>query len=172
MEKIQAYLIGKTISSNSKTAYQLSKKSGFGEKVGEKIQYMPSEAFYLLEKEQLEIISKEKKLFKEEVIKSLQKLDKKFEDKYIIFKDLRKKGYIVKTALKFGAEFRVYEKGRKPSEDHAKWLVITDKESNKINWHEFSAKNRVAHSTKKRLLIGLIDEEGKVIYYEVKWVKP
>ena len=46
------------------------------------------------------------------------------------FKDLRKKGYIVKTALKFGADFRVYEKGVKPGEDHAKWVVFPVHERN------------------------------------------
>ncbi|MCA9487354.1 MAG: tRNA-intron lyase [Nanoarchaeota archaeon] len=172
MEKIQTHLIGKTLTSNSKSAYQMSKKSYFGEKVGEKIQYMPTEAFYLFEKNQLEIFQKSKKLPNEEIVKKLQKIDKKFQEKYIVFKDLRKKGYIVKTALKFGAEFRVYSKGKKPGQEHAKWLVITEKESNKINWHEFSSKNRVAHSTKKNLLLGLIDEEGKVIYYEISWIKP
>jgi len=66
-----------------------------------------------------------------------------------VFKNLREKGYIVKTALKFGAEFRIYEKGAKPGKNHAKWIVFTDYESGKLTWHEFSAKTRVAHSTKK-----------------------
>ncbi|MBW2998063.1 tRNA-intron lyase, partial [Candidatus Woesearchaeota archaeon] len=39
-------------------------------------------------------------------------------------------------------------------------------------WHSFSAKNRVAHSTKKRLMIGTVDDEGDVTYWEVKWIKP
>src|SRR3989339_197191 len=100
------------------------------------------------------------------------KIDKKIHIKYLVFKDLRDKGYTVKTALKFGAEFRIYEKGTKPGKEHAKWIVFTDHESNKLTWHEFSAKNRVAHSTKKNLLLAILDEEGSITYYEVKWVKP
>jgi len=102
----------------------------------------------------------------------LQKIDKKIEIKYIVFKDLRQKGYIPKTALKFGADFRVYDKGAKPGISHAKWIVFVDYESRKISWHEFSAKNRVAHSTKKNLLLAIVDEEGDIIYYEIKWLKP
>ena len=109
---------------------------------------------------------------KSELLSRFQKSDKKISTKYLVFKDLRTKGYIVKTALKFGAEFRVYDKGKKPGKEHAKWLVITDRESNKAYWHEFSSKNRVAHSTKKNLLLALVDEEGEIIYYEVKWIKP
>ena len=37
-----------------------------------------------------------------------------------------------------------------------------------IDW----AKNRVAHSTKKNLLIAIVDEEAKVSYYEIRWIQP
>ena len=77
-----------------------------------------------------------------------------------------------KGGLKFGADFRVYERGVKPGEDHAKWVVFPVKESSTLTWHEFSAKNRVAHSTKKRLLIGCVDDEGDVTYWEARWVRP
>jgi tRNA-intron endonuclease len=90
----------------------------------------------------------------------------------LVFKDLRQKGYVVKTALKFGAEFRIYEKGSKPGNKHAKWIVFAEHESKKLSWHEFSAKNRVAHSTKKNLLLAIVDEEADITYYEVKWLKP
>ena len=105
-------------------------------------------------------------------MKKLRKQDKKIETKFYVFSDLRKKGYIVKTALKFGAEFRVYEKGVKPGEAHARWILFCVKEHDMISWHDFSAKNRIAHSTKKNLLIGIVDEEGDVSYYEVKWERP
>ena len=111
-------------------------------------------------------------LKEEQFIKKLKRLDKKIETKFSVFEDLRKKGYIVKTALKFGAEFRVYRKGVKPGQDHAKWILYTAKESDKLNWHEFTAKNRVAHSTKKNLLLAIVDEESDVTYYEVAWLKP
>ena len=89
-----------------------------------------------------------------------------------MFRDLREKGYVVKTALKFGADFRVYEKGIKPGQDHAKWVVYPVHESEHLTWHEFAAKNRVAHSTKKRLLIGIVDDEEDITYYEIGWKRP
>ena len=172
MEKIKANLVNGEISSNSQEAHFLVEKSNFGEKIEDKIHYLPVEALFLLEEGKLEVFQQNRKLTKQEILTKLQKSDKKLQTKYLVFKDLRKKGYVVKTALKFGAEFRVYDKGKKPGNEHAKWLVITDKESNKANWHEFSSKNRVAHSTKKNLLLALVDEEGKIIYYEIRWIKP
>lgn len=172
MEKIKAHLVGKIISSNNSEAFSLFKKSCFGTPIEEKVQYSLSEALFLVEKGKMEIFSKNEKIAKKDLIKNLQKIDRKIQVKYSVFKDLRERGYIVKTALKFGAEFRVYDKGAKPGNKHARWIVFTDYESNKLTWHEFSAKNRVAHSTKKNLLLAVVDEEGDISYYEVKWLKP
>jgi tRNA-intron endonuclease len=172
MDKIRAYLIGEIVSSNSSEAYSLYEKSNFGERKDDKIIYSPVEALFLLEKGKIEIFSKTKRLSHEELIRKFKKIDKKIQLKYPVFKDLREKGYVVKTALKFGAEFRIYEKGAKVREKHSKWIAFIDYESKTFTWQEFSAKNRVAHSTKKNLLLAIVDEEGDITYYEVRWVKP
>ena len=79
----------------------------------------------------------------QDLLKKFEKIDKKFKTKYFVFADMREKGYIEKTALKFGAEFRVYDKGIKPGDDHSKWVVFPVHESSSLTWHDFSAKNRV-----------------------------
>lgn len=172
MEKIQAQLIGESVSSNSAEAFSLYKKSSFGEPTGEKIQYTLSEALFLAEKGKMDIFSRGKKTPKKDLIGKIHRIDKRIQIKYSVFKDLRERGYIVKTALKFGADFRVYEKGEKPGKKHAKWIVFADHESKRLTWHEFSAKNRVAHSTKKNLLLAIVDEENDVTYYEISWIRP
>ena len=140
MEKIQAQLIGENVSSNSTEAFSLYKKSSFGEPTGEKIQYTLSEALFLAEKGKMDIFSRGKKIPKKDLIGKIQRIDKRIQIKYSVFKDLRERGYIVKTALKFGADFRVYEKGEKPGKKHAKWIVFADHESKRLTWHEFSSK--------------------------------
>ena len=172
MQKIQAHFVGEIISTNSAEAFTLYKKSTFGEPVNGKIRYSYPEALFLVEKGKIEVLVRNKKIAKRELLKKIQRFDKKIQIKYPVFKNLREKGYVVKTALKFGAEFRIYEKGTKPGKKHAKWIVFTDYESGKLTWHEFSAKTRIAHSTKKNLLLAIVDEEGDITYYEVKWVKP
>jgi len=169
---IEAHIAGEHITSNSSEAFSLHKKSHFGEPVGEKIQYSLSEALFLLEKSRLSVFQRKKELPFDELKRKLQRVDKKIEVKYSVFRSLRERGYVVKTALKFGADFRVYEPGSKPGDKHAKWIVFADNESRTFTWHEFSAKNRVAHSTKKNLLLAIVDEEGDVSYYEVRWIKP
>ena len=138
-----------------------------------KVQLSLVEALYLLEKGKLDIVdARNAKLSFESFLKKAQKLEEELWTRYCVFKDIRNRGYIVKTALKFGAEFRVYDRGVKPGEDHARWIVYPVKESSTLTWHDFSAKNRVAHSTKKRLMICIVDEENDVTYYEVKWLRP
>lgn len=169
---IRAHIVGNIISSNTPEAFSLHKKSNFGEPTGEKIRYSFSEALFLLEKKKMEILQHKTKLKFKELIKKLQRKDRRIQTKYSVYKNLRERGYIVKTALKFGADFRVYDKGSKPGKKHAKWIVFCDNESNRISWNDFSAKNRVAHSTKKKLLLAVVDEESDVSYYEVGWIKP
>lgn len=172
MKKIRAHLIGNKVSSNSEEAFYLNEKSSFGESVGEKIIYSFPESLYLLEKKKMEIIFQRKKLSHKTFLEKLHRKDKRIQTKYSVFKNLREKGYVVKTALKFGADFRVYEKNSSAEKSHAKWIIFADHESKKMSWHEFSAKNRVAHSTKKKLLLAIVDEEDDVSYYEVSWIKP
>ena len=168
---IQANLSGDKIFSNSSQAFSLYEKSRFGEKRPNKIEYSPIETLFLVQQNKLQVLLKNKPLSQEGLLNKLKRKDKNLETKLPVFSHLRKKGHIVKTALKFGADFRVYKKGIKPGQDHALWLVFAVKESQKISWQEFSAKNRVAHSTRKKLLIGIVDDEDSVTFYEISWMK-
>ena len=171
MTKFKAIFNGDNVSSNKKNAFSLYEKSRFGEAKEGKILYSIVEALYLIEKGKIELYKDKKKISFEKFLFLARKKDSKISTKYIVFKDMRSKGFIVKTALKFGAEFRVYEKGIHPGQDHARWILYPIKEAERITMHEFSAKSRVAHSTKKNLLIAVVDDEEDVTYYEVSWKK-
>ncbi len=171
MPKINASIIGNKIQSNSQEAISLNKKSYFGEKEEERIIYSFPEALFLAELGKLESFYKNKKLSTKELFEKLRKLDKNISKKYTVFKDLRKKGHIVKTGLKFGSDFRVYEPGTHPGTSHASWLLNIYSENNKLNWKEIASSVRIAHSTKKRILAAVIDQENKITYYGISWVK-
>ncbi len=155
-------------------ARELYGQSRYGEIIkGGRVSLSLLEAYYLLETDRLRIVDARGKAYDEgRFLKRARRLQANFWTRYRVFRDLRSRGYIVKTALKFGADFRVYEKGVKPGEDHARWVCFAVHESQALTWHEFSAKNRVAHSTKKHLLLGVVDEEGDVTYWEIGWLRP
>ena len=167
---IKGMLAGDKIISNSADAFSTYERSRIGEKEGRRIEYNSVEALYLIDKAKMEVFSdKGEKIDFEKIIGKIRKSDKRIDTKFKVFSDMRKRGYILKSALKFGADFRVYNKGEKPGEEHARWILFCVKESESFKWHEFAAKNRIAHSTNKKLLLGVLDDEGDVSYYEIGW---
>jgi|SRR3989344_37339 len=162
---------GDKVYSNSSEAFGFYEKSRWGEKIRNRIEYSFVEALFLASEKKMEIISENgKKIDFESLMKKMKKIDKKVENKFVVFSDLRKKGFLIKTALKFGADFRIYEKGIKPGEEHARWIAYVIKENEQLEWKDFTAKNRIAHSTKKQLLLAIVDEEGDVSYYQSDWL--
>ncbi|MGV8131053.1 MAG: tRNA-intron lyase [Candidatus Pacearchaeota archaeon] len=169
---ITAHITSEKIHSTSSDAFSLYEKSKFGEKVRDRIEYSWIEALFLQNKKRLTLHFKNKEIDFNKAISLAKKNDKRIETKLSVFEDLREKGYIVKTALKFGADFRIYKKNSQFGQDHALWLAYAVRESEPHTWHDFAAKNRVAHSTKKKLLIAIVDDENDVLYYEISWLKP
>ncbi|MGM5481430.1 MAG: tRNA-intron lyase [Nanobdellota archaeon] len=158
----------------SDQARELNNRGAFGTLLEDgKVQLSLTEALYLLEKNKIVIVDGNNKLFDfEKFVRKASKVEPTFWIRYAVYKDLRDRGYVVKTALKFGADFRVYDRGIKPGQDHARWIVYPVHEGERYTWFDFAAKNRVAHSTKKRLLMGVVDDENDVTYWEIKWVRP
>ncbi|MBW2975343.1 tRNA-intron lyase [Candidatus Woesearchaeota archaeon] len=174
-EPVKSIFAGeRVLTENSDEARELYNQSRYGTLLDDgKVQLSLLEALYLLEKERLIILSGKNRLLNfETFLKKAKKLEPNFWIRYCVFKDMRNRGYIIKTALKFGADFRVYDRGVKPGEDHAKWIVYPVHEASTLTWYEFSAKNRVAHSTRKKLLLGIVDEESDCTYYEIRWTRP
>lgn len=159
---------------NSNLARELFTKGQFGTLLDDgRIQLSALETVYLIAKKRLTLLDiKNKPISLDTFVASARKKDKDFWTRYAVFKDLRDSGYVVKAALKFGADFRVYDRGTRQGEEHAKWIAFPVSEHNQLAWREFAAKNRVAHSTKKKLLICVVDDEGDVSYWEVGWLKP
>lgn len=168
---ITAYLVGERVSSTSPQAFGMCEKSWFGEKKDSRVEYSTVEVLYLVRERKMTVMKGKNEIGFDVLMRTFRKKDAKVETKFTVFSDLRKKGYIAKTALKFGAEFRVYDRGENPNSEHARWLMHTVNASDKTNWHDFAARNRVAHSTRKKLLVAVVDEEDSVTYFEAGWVR-
>ena len=169
---IRSLFNAENIVSASKEARDLYSKSLFGEYINKRVEYSYSEALYLVKKGKMNVYVGSKKLNFNDLMEKCKRYDKKISTKFLVFSDLRDKGYLLKTALKFGADFRVYDKGVRPGKGHARWILYPVSENAEMTWHDFSAKNRVAHSTKKNLLIAVVDAEGGLTYYEIDWIRP
>ena len=121
---------------------------GIGVKKGDFNLLSDYEALFLLDKGLAEIVDdKGTALPREVLLRRFMKNDKRFLENYAVYKELSSAGYCVKTGLKYGAEFRVYDKGEKPGTEHSIWIVWVLKENEKIKPGSLLSISRIANST-------------------------
>jgi tRNA-intron endonuclease len=104
----------------------------------------------------------------EDVLTYFTQFDDRLWHKYIIYMDLRKRGYIVRTGYGNGIEFRVYKRGADFEKDAAKFLIYPVFEGSPIELKDLDQISRVAMSSRKDLIIATVDRLSKPIYYSVK----
>jgi len=163
-------LSGNVVIIKDKKGTKLHEKSHYGNMSEEGLQISLIEALYLAEKEKINILRNGKKVKLEEMFQIIRKDD--LFPKYLVFKDLRNRGYIVKTGFKYGSEFRLYERGKSPGNGHSDYLVKVVSEDHEITVSDFSSYVRVAHGVNKKLLFAVVDEENDITYYDVEWTRP
>ncbi|MHA1436860.1 MAG: tRNA-intron lyase [Promethearchaeota archaeon] len=94
--------------------------------------------------------------------------DKRLWHKYVIYMDLRKRGYIVRTGYGEGIDFRVFKRGADFENESAKFLIYPVFEGSPIELRNLDKMSRVAMSSRKELIIATVDRLSKVVYYNVK----
>lgn len=164
-------LENKVIVDDKRTRDQLIQK-GFGEREEKELVLDLKEALYLLEKEKLEIKKKNAKVSFKKLFELAESLEEKFYSNYLVFKDLRDRGFIVKTGLKFGFPFRVYPRGKKPGEEHTQWVIEVVTQDGKFSLHEISRMVRLAGNINTTLLFAVVDSENDINYYEIRRIVP
>ncbi len=127
------------------------------------------EAYYLLENGKITIfdVKREKDLSAKEFFEIAKQIHHKFEEKYVIYKDLREKGYIPRPGLKFGADFVVYKKG--PGLEHSPFIVHVLPHESKISAIDMVRAGRLATSVRKKFVIA---NPQTINYYFFTWFKP
>jgi tRNA-intron endonuclease len=140
------------------------------------------EAAYLLEKEKIKVFQKvdgkKKKIEFDDLIRLGAKIVNEFHPQFIVYRDLRERGYLVKTGYKFGAHFRVYERGvklvrgPKAPHEHTKFVVHAVPEESAFSLPEMSRAVRLAHNIRATFVWAVVDSESDVTYYEIKRLTP
>ncbi len=148
-------------------------KRGYGERDGSHVLLSPEEALYLTEKGELKVEGEKRKaLDYDELMKYFSKLDKDFARKYLVFRDLKNRGFCVKTGFKFGSHYRVYARGEKPGSGHAVWLVHCIPEEFVCDFSDVSRAVRLAQNVRKKMIYAVLDKEGDITYYKIERMTP
>ncbi len=168
MEKLPAgILVGTKILVGEATLKSFLKEKGFGEEVGSRIELSLIEAVFLLESKNMDVVKNEKKLTFEELVQIGVKIEKDFYEKFLVFRDIRSRGLLVKTGFKFGSDFRIYERGKSLKNAHSTILVHVIPEEYKCSFPELSRAVRVANTVNKKMVFAIVDEESNITYYSV-----
>lgn len=126
------------------------------------------EALFLLGKEALEVEDEEtgKKLVFQDLLKRFQSVDKDAWVRYLIYRDLRSRGYVAREGFGLGIDFRVYERGDYGKET-AKHLIFGIQEGQPVTVEELARTQRYAQSLKKNLVLAVINRRGEIVYYSL-----
>jgi len=164
---------GRVVISSPEGIDEFYKVSYIGEKNGEDVLILePIEVLLLCERNRIllwEDNDKNKSLLDfESLLTYFTQFDDRLWQKYVIYMDLRKRGYIVRTGYGDGIEFRVYKRGADFEKDSAKYLIYPVFEGNPIELRDLDKISRVAMSSRKDLIVATVDRLSKPIYYSVK----
>ena len=128
------------------------------------------EACYLVEKDRLDV-------YEDDVLCSVSYLidllkERELYGRYIVYRDLKDRGYVIKTGFKYGSDFRLYDRGRSPGKGHSDFLVKIVYENYDISALDFASYVRVSHGVNKKLLLAIVDDDLDITYYDVEWTRP
>jgi len=139
---------------------------GHGEHSGGRFVLLPSEALYLVYEGRLRLRSGGRRVGFEELVRLSSARDPGALTKFLVYRDLCSRGYVVKDGFGFGSDFRVYERGQFGRRG-ARYLVfaLNEGQSEKIG----QLQRKISEITRmgKEPVIAVLERRGEVIYYRM-----
>lgn len=161
---------------------------GFGIKENELYYLKDYEVLYLMYNSKLVLKRMTKRAKKSGPLSQTKLSDVKFTDyvryalkrdenawtRFLIFRDLRSRGYVVREGFGFPIDFRVYDRGDYGNKA-AKYIVFGLNEGRTMSLAELKKHVEEMSTMGKEAVIAVVERRGEVIYYKVaKWrpIKP
>jgi tRNA-intron endonuclease len=141
---------------------------GFGEKENAEFILKPYEALYLFHTKRLKLKNKPAIGFNS-LFELLLEHNKNILSEFLVYRDLRSRGYVAKEGFGFGNDFRVYERGdyeKKP----AKYVVFSINEGTNTTAKEFASAVSQIQKMGKEAVVAVIERRGEVIYYKASTI--
>ena len=85
---------------------------------------------------------------------------------YLIYRDMRSRGYVAREGFGGGIAFRFYERGgyRK---DTAPYLLLSTQEGKPLGIDQLADALQQCQSQKKELVLAVMNRRGEIVYYSV-----
>ncbi len=154
-----------TCISNKKMIHELEQK-GYGEIENEQLFLKQFETLYLLYSKKLILKKGRKQIDFDSFMNICHKTNSDVLTQFLIYRDLRNRGYVVKDGFGFGSDFRVYERGHF-GEKGAKFLIFGLVEGQQEKMGALQKKIQEITQMGKEPIIAVIERRGEVIYYKI-----
>ncbi len=137
--------------------------------VRESLELSYFEALYLVEQGVLRVVDgRGRELDREELAEIFERWYTGFREAYEVYRDLRSRGYVVRSGMKFGSTFAVYRYG--PGIDHAPFLVHVLRYKDELDPIEIVRAGRLSHSVRKRFVLAYVEPGKKPEYLIFQWM--
>lgn len=165
--RIKGILVEKGVEATKRQNIDELSSRGYGTVENNKLVLSFYEALYLMDKGVLEVIDeKDHGVEFQKLLRHFEDSDKNAWAKYLAYRDLRSRGYVVREGFGLGVDFRVYERGEY-NKDTAKYLILNIQEGKPISLENLTGTLQRCQSLKKELIIAVMNRRGEVVYYSI-----
>ena len=164
--KISAKLINEKIIVINPKMQNILTERGFGESEKDTLVLDSFEALYLLYNNKLELKKVNKTIIFDELIQQYIQKNDDILTRFLLYRDLRTKGYVVKDGFGFGSDFRVYERGNYGLKD-AKFIIFAFNEGTQQKLGKLYKNIEEITKMGKEPIIAVIERRGEIIYYKI-----
>jgi tRNA-intron endonuclease len=131
---------------------------GFGDLRNDKLFLSPYESFYLIEKQKIRVFAKKTELDLRDVVRKFSVGKPEIWIKYLVYRDLRDRGYIVRESSK-KFDFDIYGKGP------LRRLISIVYEGGEASLRKLSKLLHYSDKEKKELILAVVDRRTDIVYY-------
>ena len=125
------------------------------------------EALYLLDKEMLEVKDENgEKMGFQNLLRCYESVNDNAWVNYLVYRDLRSRGYVVREGFGNGIDFRIYDRGAY-GKDTASYLILGTQEGKPLAVNDLEKALRQCQSQKKELILAVMNRRGEIVYYSV-----
>jgi tRNA-intron endonuclease len=125
------------------------------------------EALYLQDKDMLTVKDdKNQPVDFQNVLQAYEVVDGNAWVNYLVYRDLRSRGYVVREGFGAGTEFRVYERGAY-GKDSASYMVLGTQEGKPLDIDVLADVLQQCQNQKKELVLAVMNRRGEIVYYSV-----
>ena len=124
------------------------------------------ESLYLLDKCMLEIKDQSKPVDFQSLLHCYEARNENAWVNYLVYRDLRSRGYVVREGFGGGIDFRIYERGSY-GKDTAPYLIMITQEGKPLPVNDLADALSKCKSQKKELILAVTNRRGEVVHYSV-----